>query len=778
MKKQKPFFKRLSFIAVLLLVLSLPLIIFFFQYRTEVRQHAAGANQITHIIIMDKENRTFDTYFGTFPNANGTTTYTGTDGKQHPLNHQPDAIHNDISHAPQSAHLAYDNGKMDMFSKIPGAMQPINGVQTDESDSQYLESDIPNYWQYARHFTLADKFFSTILGPSFANHFFTIAVQNDNVDANPGNKSGGSTWGCDAPTGTTVEERNPDGSTQFVYPCFSDFQTLGEEMTQHAMDWKYYAPSQGSSGYIWSQYNAIKNIRTSAEWTKHVVNYTQFLTDAQNDNLPPVSWLVEPSNVSDHPIASTCQSENWTVQQINAVMQNTNLWQHTAIILTWDDFGGFYDHVAPPAGPNNQIMFGFRVPAIIISPFAKSGFIDSTEYSYPSMLRLIEKTFSLPSLGLLDSASSPLGDLSNAFDFTQSPQAPLVLNPRNCTGGSTTPTPSPIQSITPTPTQNVTPTQTVTPTPTPTGQQISIQNMQFTPASVTVPPGTTVVWTNNDQMTHTVTYVDPAGVDSFDSGTLQPGQTFSHTFSVVGKTYTYACTIHPSMTGTVITSGNTVTPTPTPTQAVTGTPVPTPTPNPNSTFLSLTVGLHGIGMGDNANPNGTGNISVQNPNPKHTTHPVTLTLSDLSGNNPQQVNGSITFPGLNASNASGPIYWTGMIDVSAFAAGDYQVKIISDGFLQKLYPSVIHIVKKQTIALPPIALITGNIINSGPSQNQLDSLDYNALISCFGVKQSDPTLCLTPPNQTTSGSDINDDGVVDGNDYNLMIREFSVQGGQ
>src|SRR5258708_75785 len=291
---------------------------------------------------MDKENRTFDNYFGTFPGANGTITYKDANGQTHPLNHQPDVLHTDISHAPAAAHLAYDNGKMDMFSQISGAIQ--NGV--DMADSQYLESDIPNYWQYAKHFTLTDNFFSTILGPSFANHFFSIAAEDNDVDANPAGSNG--TWGCDSPLTARVEERHADGTIQNVFPCFDNFQTLGDVLNTHNLSWKYYAPDPGTSGYIWSQFNAIKHIRQTSQWQQHVVNYNNFITDATSGNLPTVSWLVEPGNVSDHPPASTCASENWTVQQINAIMNNPTLWAHTAIILTWDDFGGFYNHVAPP----------------------------------------------------------------------------------------------------------------------------------------------------------------------------------------------------------------------------------------------------------------------------------------------------------------------------------------------------------------------------------------------------------------------------------------------
>src|SRR5262249_24906372 len=133
--------------------------------------HAQAPIPIQHIVIMDKENRSFDSMFGTFAGANGATTYTDPSGHVHPLNRQPNKLLKDISHTHGAAILAYDNGKMDKFSLISGAIQ--NGV--DEADSQFYQADIPNYWQYAQTFALTDNFYSTILGPSFSNHLFSIA---------------------------------------------------------------------------------------------------------------------------------------------------------------------------------------------------------------------------------------------------------------------------------------------------------------------------------------------------------------------------------------------------------------------------------------------------------------------------------------------------------------------------------------------------------------------------------------------------------------------------
>jgi phospholipase C len=378
--------------------------------------------RITHVIIMDKENRTFDSMFGRFPGANGATTYPWLDGSRHPLTHQPDRLSEDIAHTIRDARLGIDNGKMDRFAQLGGSIQ--NGGNM--SDSQFYQSDIPNYWTYARHFTLDDNFFSTIMGNSFANHLFTIAGKDNGVDGSPAGTL--NAWGCDSPSSAVVEEEGGKGRTRYVYPCFN-FRTIGDELDKHHIPWTYYAPSQGQPGYFWNSFDAIKHIRKGLDWTTHMADYSSFAGDARAGKLPTVSWLVQPFDVSDHPGFSICAGENWTVQQINAVMSNRSEWQHTAIILTWDDFGGFYDHVPPPKGPNPMIQYGLRVPAIIISPYARPHFIDHTQLNFGSILKLVETLYHLRPTGPVDRVSK---DLLSSFNFRQKPLAPLTLSTHAC----------------------------------------------------------------------------------------------------------------------------------------------------------------------------------------------------------------------------------------------------------------------------------------------------------------------------------------------------------
>jgi phospholipase C len=383
---------------------------------------SASCSRIEHIVIIDKENRTFDNLFGTFPGADGATTYRGFDGRRRRLTHQPDSLTGDIAHTIDDARLAYDGGKMDRFSQLRGAIQEGR----DMADSQLYRSDIPNYWAYAEHYALADDFFSTTLGNSFPNHLATISPGDANTTASPSGRL--NAWGCDSPPSAYARQELPDGTVRYVYPCF-DVATLGDTLDSHHISWRYYAPPRGQPGYVWNAFDAIRHIRLGADWSTHIADDAQFARDAAAGRLPTVSWLVQPFAVSDHPGFSICAGENWTVGQIDAIMRNRREWGHTAIILTWDDWGGFYDHARPPPSSNPRAGYGFRVPAVVISPYARPGFVDHTVLSNASVLRFTERVLGLPPLGRADRAAH---DLFSSFDFRQAPLPPLALRQRGC----------------------------------------------------------------------------------------------------------------------------------------------------------------------------------------------------------------------------------------------------------------------------------------------------------------------------------------------------------
>jgi phospholipase C len=402
------------------------------------KQHPCHASlacsPITHIVFIIKEDHTFDSMFGTFPGANGATTYRTADGKTHALGHMPVYVSRSLTKDADASLQAIDGGKLDGFSQNNGAWQvnPYTRKVMDIPDSQLYQSDIPNYWRYAQAFTLQDGFFSSAATNSFPNHLYAVAAQAGNTDGVPSNlfvSPHPDRWGCDAPHTTLVQQRLPNGGIHFTYPCFN-FRTVPDLLDARHLSWAYYAPNQDQPGYKWSALNAIKHIRLGPEWKSNVIDQSRFAQDAASRKLPAVSWLVPLDQYSDHPaLSNVCDGENWTVRQINAIMSNPTEWRHTAIVLTWDDWGGFYDHVVPPKGPNPYSMFGLRVPTIVISPYAKRGYVDGTMYDFSSLARFAESVFGLPALTALDRSSHTM---ASSFDFSQKPAPPLMLHGHTC----------------------------------------------------------------------------------------------------------------------------------------------------------------------------------------------------------------------------------------------------------------------------------------------------------------------------------------------------------
>jgi phospholipase C len=389
-----------------------------------------GLNQINHFVFIIKENRNFDNYFGLFPNADGASTAVISTGQVIPLSHESDKIARDLDHSYTYSLLGTDGGKMDKFDLTEYPQFPCNLNGDYVCFTQFQQQDIPNYWNYAQTFTLADHMFSSLTGPSFGNHLYTIAAQDNGVITNvPGQVL----WGCDSPPGSYAQLLDSHGNLSSQFPCF-DFETLADELQSAGISWKYYAPGISEPGYSYSAMDAINHIRFTSLWDSNVVEYTQFLTDAADGTLPEVSWLVMNDDESDHPNGSACYGENWTVNQLNALASGpTAQWDSTAVMLTWDDWGGFYESVPPPV--EDQFGLGLRVPLIIISPYAIPANISHTTYEFSSFLKLVEERYGLASLTARDAQAN---DTLDSFNFNQPPQPLPTLQTRHCPPNSTT----------------------------------------------------------------------------------------------------------------------------------------------------------------------------------------------------------------------------------------------------------------------------------------------------------------------------------------------------
>jgi phospholipase C len=379
-----------------------------------------GCGKIKHIIWIVKENHTFDNMFGRFHGADGTTVARA-GARIVPMTTTPDELKTDLDHTGNTAIVGVNGGKMNDFYKAPNAVQGGQNM----ADSQYAPSEIPNYFRYAQHFALADHFFSTMLASSFPNHLVTVTGSSLNTIGEPNHiRNTEWSWGCDAPKGTTVQF-DANGRTGTEAPCFNAVSIPDEANAAH-VSWRYYASPHGRVGYIWSALDELKRIRYSKQWSTSVADTDNFQTDVKHGTLAQLTWLIPRFDYSDHPPTSICQGENWSVRAINAIMAS-KFWSSTVIVLTWDDFGGFYDHVPPPLV--SKYMLGPRVPAVIISPYSRWHYVDHQTLDFRSVLTFIEGELNLPHLAKFN---RNVNSIAGALNFNQKPRAPMLLPQRAC----------------------------------------------------------------------------------------------------------------------------------------------------------------------------------------------------------------------------------------------------------------------------------------------------------------------------------------------------------
>jgi phospholipase C len=367
---------------------------------------------IKHVVIIVQENRSFDNFFVGFPGA--VWSYTG-------KTHTGKTVHltavpfkkGDPGHLYKPAMIEWDNGKMDGFDEVP--LPP--GLPTLYAYSYIERSQIIPYWRMAQEYVLADHMFSSEWGASYTAHLQLIAgttaisKKASIVDLPSANGD------CGAPTGTftnllTIDRRYEPAAGP--YPCYTQFPTIADALDQANVTWHYYDQYAPYGGALWDAFRGIKKVYDGPDWTTNVT-YTPMgvIDDAKAGKLAGVSWVIPGYYNSDHPGVGSDTGPSWVASVVNAVGEGPD-WKTTAIVVLWDDWGGFYDNVPPP----QQYYFGlgFRVGCIVISPYAKSGYVDHTQYEFGSILKTVEQIFGLNSIGTTDARSN---SMLNAFDFTQ-----------------------------------------------------------------------------------------------------------------------------------------------------------------------------------------------------------------------------------------------------------------------------------------------------------------------------------------------------------------------
>jgi phospholipase C len=311
---------------------------------------AIAKGSFEHVVIILKENHTFDSYFGTFPGAEGNST---------------------LAHASDPPTGSFPNNHAAWLARATKAVR-----------KQYHQADIASYWAYAQQFTLCDHFFSDVASDSTPNHLMLIASASPVIN-------------------------NPSSGTT---PTFS-LPSLPANLQAAGLTWRNYG------GFAFSYIAQLKN----SPWT---VASQQFATDAEAGRLPSVSWIYAPHLQSEHPNDNVAYGMQWTVDQVNAIVKG-GLWNKTVIFISWDDWGGWYDHVTPPNveqwTDGTQFRYGSRVPCLVLAPYARSGYISKTLHSFVSILRFCEENFGVPSINQRDGSAD---NMSDCFDFTQTPLGP------------------------------------------------------------------------------------------------------------------------------------------------------------------------------------------------------------------------------------------------------------------------------------------------------------------------------------------------------------------
>ncbi|MFZ0573077.1 MAG: alkaline phosphatase family protein [Candidatus Cybelea sp.] len=391
------------------------------------------ARYIRHVVIVVQENRTFDNLFATFPGADGTRygeMKIGSKQVRIELKAVPLDGLCDFGHSYGNYLSDYDHGLMDGFN-LEGGSKKCPG-KAGKAPYQYVSpSQVRPYWDIAHQYVLADHLFTTQGSGSFTAHQDLIAG-GTTIDEKTEALVDLPThfpWGCDAPAGTVTSLLMAGAPPKYEsgagpFPCLK-YETLRDLLDAKSITWKYYSPPEPhGTGALWDAFDAIEAVRDGPEWKTNVTHQpTVIFSDISNGTLPAVSWVVPDDVNSDHPGDASDTGPSWVASIVNAVGES-KYWHSTAIIVVWDDWGGFYDHVRPPFF-DRWGGLGFRVPMLIVSAYSREGtskqrgYVSHTQYEFGSILKFVEHIWGLGRLGTTDSRATSIID---CFDFAQSPR--------------------------------------------------------------------------------------------------------------------------------------------------------------------------------------------------------------------------------------------------------------------------------------------------------------------------------------------------------------------
>ena len=404
-----------------------------------------ASSPIQHVVILFQENHSFDNVLGYLcvqdNRCDGVTSGKTHDGQTIPLSAARD-IPPSIALNPAAQQKAVNGGGMNGWDKVQGCKPKNNYACYTQflTPRQGNDGSIPNLTALARAFAISDRTFENDFVASWVAHLGLVAATHDgftgyNPYTPPGNPKA-SGWGCDSfkdaqwksPLGSVIDVPacvpRPDGTGAYRPTPVSWVPTIMDRMDQGGLPWRIYGQPGGQSGGSAYTVTICPSFAVCLNGPQHnnVVVTDQIYTDIKNGDLPSLSLVLPKLQESQHNKYSMLEGDNYIGRVVSAIMNGPpDQWNSTAIFITYDDCGCFYDHVAPPAG------LGIRVPMVIVSPYAKAGFTDSNVASFASLMAFVENTYGLPPLSTWDAGAY---DYSQSFNFSQKPLEPVALHSR------------------------------------------------------------------------------------------------------------------------------------------------------------------------------------------------------------------------------------------------------------------------------------------------------------------------------------------------------------
>jgi phospholipase C len=410
----------------------------FFLFCVVVLAPASAQVRFDHIVVVVQENRSPDNLFGSNPNFEpgvdlGTT---GMNSQHQSVAFGPVSLTNcyDLGHAHHAFQQAYDNGAMDGSDKVQ--VSPKGGcVVGPNPQFRYVDNSsgaVQPYFDLATQYGFANRMFQSNQGPSFPAHQFifsgTSAPTADSPLFASSNPSMDMPTGCEAALSTTVELIDPSGRISKMYPCF-DHGTIVDLLEDAGLTWRYYASNPSGIFTAPVAIRALCNAQVingkptclGSEWANVIKNPAKVLTDIKNCKLANVSWVTPQGQYSDHPGNKIDGGPSWVTSIVNAIGNSScGYWQNTAILITWDDWGGWYDHVPPyrigqDNGWGQSYVYGFRVPLLVVSAYTPAGYVSNVNHDFGSFLKFIETNFGLGLIGPGTFADSYADDMIDFF---------------------------------------------------------------------------------------------------------------------------------------------------------------------------------------------------------------------------------------------------------------------------------------------------------------------------------------------------------------------------